>query len=93
MVHHPDTCNSVSNTTACLIVALVRPGPDRSATASVAIPVSKSWSEFLSLVLSVGGVALCCLSYLGSLAGNEIGDGGVGAVAAAAGTMACLEDL
>ncbi len=47
----------------------------------------------MSLVLSVGGFAPCCLSYPGSLGGNEIGDGGAGAVAAAAGTMPCLEKL
>ena len=67
--------------------------PDRSATASAAIPVSRRWSEFFSLVLSVGGVAPCRLSYTGSLGENEIGDGGAGAVAAAAGTMPCLETL
>ncbi len=33
------------------------------------------------------------LSYPGSLSGNGIGDGGAGAVAAAAGTMPCLETL
>ena len=87
------TCNSVSNTTAWPIVALVRPEPDRSATASAAIPVSRRCGEFLSLVLSVGGVAPCRLSYPCSLGANEIGDGGVGAVAAAAGTMPCLETL
>ncbi len=63
------------------------------ATASAAISVSRSWGEFLSLVLSVGGVAPCRLSYSGSLHWNEIGDGGAGAVAAAAGTMPCLETL
>ncbi len=47
----------------------------------------------MSLVLSVGGVAPCRLSYPGSFEGNKIGDGGVGAVAAAAGTMPCLERL
>ncbi len=87
------TCKSVSNTTACTLVTLVRPKPDRSATASLAIPVSRRWCEFLSLVLSVGGVAPCRLSYPGSFQGNEIGDGGAGAVAAAAGTMPCLETL
>ena len=44
-------------------------------------------------MLSVGGVAPCRLSYPGSLPGNKIGDGGAGAVAAAAGTMPCLETL
>ncbi len=44
-------------------------------------------------MLSVGGVAPCRLSYPGSLGGNKIGDGGAGAVAAAAGTMPCLETL
>ncbi len=44
-------------------------------------------------MLSVGGVAPCRLSYPGSLAENEIGDGGAGAVAATAGTMPCLETL
>ena len=33
------------------------------------------------------------LSYPGSLSRNDIGDGGAGAVAAAAGTMPCLEML
>ncbi len=33
------------------------------------------------------------LSYPGSLSGNKIGDGGAGTVAAAAGTMPCLETL
>ncbi len=74
-------------------MALVRPEPDRSATASAAMFVSRRWSEYLSLVLSVGGVAPCRLSYPGSLSWNEIGDGGAGAVAAAAGTMPCLETL
>ncbi len=48
------------------------------------------------MVLGVGGVALCRLSYtgrFGGLGGNEIGDDGAGAVAAAAGTMPCLETL
>ncbi len=44
-------------------------------------------------MLSVGGVAPCRLSYPDSLYGNEIGDGGAVAVAAAAGTMPCLETL
>ena len=35
----------------------------------------------------------CILSYPGRLGGNKIGDAGVGAVAAAAGTMPCLETL
>jgi hypothetical protein len=69
----------------------VRPEPDRSATASAAIPVSGRCCEFLSLVLSVGGVP-CRLSYPGSLARNGIGDGVV-AVAAAAETMPWLETL
>jgi hypothetical protein len=43
--------------------------------------------------MSVGGVAPCRLSYPCSLSGNMIGDGGAGAVAAAAGTMPCLEEL
>ncbi len=74
-------------------MALVKPEPDQSATVSAAIPVSRRWSEFLSFVLSVGGVAPCRLSYPGSLAFDEIGDGGAGAVAAVAGTMPCLETL
>ncbi len=47
-------------------------------------------------MLSVGGVAPCRLqdlSYPGSLLYNKIGDGGAGAVAAAAGTLPCLERL
>ena len=44
-------------------------------------------------MLSVGGVAPCRLSYPGSLARNDIGDGGAGAVVAAVGTMPCLETL
>ncbi len=47
----------------------------------------------MCLVLSVGGVAPCRLSYPGSLRRNKIRDGGAGAVAAAAGTMPCLESL
>ncbi len=94
MVNHPTTrYNTLSKTTACTIVALVRLEPDRSATASAAIPVSRRCGEFLSLVLNVGGVAPCRLSYPSSLKCNEIGDGGAGAVAAAAGTMPCLETL
>jgi hypothetical protein len=86
-------CNSVSNTTACMTVTFVRPEPNRSATASAAIPVSRCLSKLVSLVLSVGGVAPCRLSYPSSLAGNKFGDGGAGAVAAAAGIMPCLEKL
>ncbi len=91
--HHPATQATPSDTTACPLVTWARPQPDRSATVFAAIPVSGRWSELLNLVLSVDGVAPCRLSYSGRLAFNEIGDGGAGAVAAAAGTMPCLDAL
>ena len=59
------------------------PEPDRSPPASAAIPVWRRSSEFWSLVRFSSS----------SLDGNTIGDGGAGAVAAAAASMPCLETL